>query len=180
MSRERGILFSGPMVRAILAGAKTQTRRLGATRIAAGDTLWVREAWRTTTDLHELSGGAMATLCVDAGYRTPWAPLHYEADGVRSEWPRGALPGRYRHARFMPRWASRLTLRVTGVRSERLGDISAEDAVAEGSLHWAAALGTPWPSRDAFAALWNDVHGPGAWARDADATVSVIAFEVAR
>ena len=61
----------------------------------------------------------------------PWAPIIYEANGERQNWEREES-GRYRHARFMPRWASRITLEVTGVRVERLQDITIAQAIAEG------------------------------------------------
>lgn len=101
-----------------------------------GDELWVREAWRTVADIDKVNASGMARRAILAGYAKPWAPMLYEADGARCEWMKfdglGGGPGRYRHARFMPRWASRLTLVVESVRVERLSAISNEDAKAEG------------------------------------------------
>ncbi|HUB88613.1 MAG TPA: hypothetical protein VMA74_02675 [Dyella sp.] len=182
--RDLPILFSAPMVRAILEGRKTQTRRVmkeqpfsdgyfqgdvcldqngvyarfSVEAVGGGgyrseeywcpygdprdhDRLWVREAWRVPDSLDASSGFDIAEQCISAGYRKPWCPIRYEADGAlnsHKDWrefgatPGEATPGRYRHARFMPRWASRITLEVTGVRVERLQDISAADAIAEG------------------------------------------------
>lgn len=183
--KERPILFSAPMVRALLDGSKTQTRRIvklphlnplgkweaipwggpngGRTREGhtvpfqnvighsrtgeiigcphgqPGDQLWVKETWRTAASLDSKSPSAIGAMCVDAGYRRPWAPLAYEADGHRnSEW-RGfeicgdAEPGKTRVSIHMPRWASRIALEITGVRVERLQDISEADALAEGT-----------------------------------------------
>lgn len=138
MSKARGILFSAAMVRAIIAGSKTQTRRLidpehvderGAVSVRplveAGDTLWVREAWRTMRTLDSLSGSAIAA-------RALRDPLVVMVD----------------------------------VRVERLGVISEADAIAEGAIHWARSRGEDWPASRAFPELWEHVHGEGAWERD--------------
>ena len=148
---ERPILFSGPMVRAILDGRKTQTRRpvtpqpfarpefndesglfdvyagdevSGSIRSPygiAGDRLWVREAWRTTSD----GGRADDMPPRDLQPHVVW----YEADGVA---PSDECVGKCRPSMFMPRWASRITLEVTDVRVERLNSISEQDSIAEG------------------------------------------------
>lgn len=114
-----GKLFQGSMVLAILDGTKTQTRRIMAgitPGYGVGDHLYVREAWRVGKYYEAAAGSEFKT-------RKVW----YEADGDAPKWT-----GRYRHARFMPRWASRINLEVTGVRVERLQDISDADAIAEG------------------------------------------------
>ena len=70
---------------------------------------------------------------------------------------------------FMPRWASRITLEVTGVRVERLHDISEGDAIAEGLTRiepaaWVGALGNFYiDPRLAYRDLWES-NGPGSWA----------------
>ena len=139
--KERPILFSGPMVRAILDGRKTMTRRIvkqqadnggycqsldpdkgvwlvhngGSIRCPygqPGDRLWVRETWSAWT-------GGM-TSCGEE--RAP--QIEYKATS-QSEGP-------WRPSIFMPRWASRILLEITDVRVERLNDISEEDAIAEG------------------------------------------------
>ncbi|CUI30398.1 hypothetical protein [Achromobacter xylosoxidans] len=210
--RERPILFSGPMVRAILAGNKTQTRRVVKPQPAGawaapgktscpygqpGDHLWVREAWRSTADLDKHSGSQIADLCLDAGYNVPWAPIQYEADGARRDWKHTGTPphdgppqpGRYRHARFMPRFACRLVLEVTRVRVERLQAISYMDALAEGAFDAAAFVGQEctdtgesadelarrlqWPQR-AFRELWCKINGAESW--DANPWVWIVEF----
>lgn len=140
--KERPILFSAPMVRAILDGTKTQTRRAVKLRNGQymppsekadingwrqmlrncpygkpGDRLWVREAWRTVAE-----ADATPPRDLSEAHR-----LWFEVDV-----PHQAGAGKYRPPMFMPRWASRITLEITGVRVERLNDISEEDANAEG------------------------------------------------
>lgn len=84
----------------------------------------------------------------------------------------------------MPRWASRLTLTVTEVKVERLQDISEDDAEAEGAYEcengWSYG-GSPLAgstARGAFYCLWNSIHGPGAW--DTNPWVAAIRFTVAK
>ena len=155
--RERSILFSGPMVRALLDGRKSQTRRAvklndaGRVQLATkqwhiddsnvkhacpygqpGDRLWVRETWMP-----------------DAPRDGTWADTQFFGCGMS---PLSDIPELYRkpeHCLYratwngvemvgwepsihMPRWASRITLEITDVRVERLQDISEVDAVAEG------------------------------------------------
>lgn len=142
--KSRPIIFSAPMVNAILAGTKTQHRSVvkpqptatrGSKRPwcsvedmlahcpygAPGDQLWLREAWKTCAPYD-----AYSPAQIDSAAAVQWL-----ADGAKrlngpEEW------GRYRHAHFMPRWASRITLEITDVRVERLAAISEEDADAEG------------------------------------------------
>lgn len=189
--KERPITFSGPMVRVILEGRKTQTRRIvtpqpTGERLALdmwedgivrqcpyglpGDRLWVREAWRTYSGLDEFSPKRIGEICMLNGYKSPWMPMQFEVDGDRINWNDYQYqPGRYRHARFMPRWASRILLEITDVRVERLREITRSDIRSEGLVcpdefksddleynyrHW-------YP--DAFESLWDGIHGPGSW-----------------
>jgi hypothetical protein len=83
---------------------------------------------------------------------------------------------KWRSPIHMPRWASRITLEITGVRVERLQDISEGDAKAEGVQ---IPDGTPtppewWNYRREFAHLWDQINGPGSW--DANAWVWVVKF----
>ena len=139
----RPIIFSAPMIRALLDGQKTQTRRIAklnhAGRVAfggrnwhcddpkavmacpygqPGDFLWVRESW-STARLYPVN-----------------ATLFYRADGD-CEGKQASLSfiereRKWRPSIHMPRWASRLTLRITDVRVQRLQEISEADARAEG------------------------------------------------
>ena len=171
--KERPILFSAPMVRALLAGTKTQTRRIIKPQHLAffnqdaaamlsdwnerplpygqpGDRLWVRETW------HDASSSLHSCAL-------------YRADGIDLHW------GKWAPSIHMPRWASRITLEITSVRVERLQEISIEDAKAEGA--WgpddsivqkvADYFGTDIFSanpRKAFQMLWESINGPDSWA----------------
>lgn len=210
MTKERSILYTGAMVRSILAGLKSQTRRL-ATGVAAvhamtgealaevdsagprvdcpygkrGDRLYVREAWRTLDELDHLNGTEIADACINAGYSKPWAPVQYEADGRQVNWQHTSTPphdappraGRYRHARFMPRWASRITLEVISVRAERLQDISESDCCAEGCAGGHGSIpGYPYNATpyEHYRWLWESLNGKGSW--DANPMVWVVEF----
>lgn len=137
---------------------------------APGDRLWVREAWRTTPAYDDLSPAEMGGE----------EPVKYEADGSEQMWgwPDRFIPGRFRHASFMPRWASRLTLTVTDVRVQRLQEITLGDICAEGLAQSIYDFRPVQRGFDAFAALWNSLHGPGAW--DANPWVCALTFSVHR
>lgn len=182
MPRQIPTLFSGPMVLALLreieepGTGKTTTRRISKKQdwpeeivkrfpnqkagvpYAVGDLLWVREAWRTLQKRDNIAPRHMADDI---------SKITYEADPERRN-PLWAF-GRLRPGIHMPKWASRITLEVVGVKIERLQDVSPEDAIAEGLLrvgdHW---QGTPeaTPKRlptEAFRDIWTSIHGRGAW-----------------
>lgn len=124
------------MIRALLAGKKTQTRRLATSPLAktqTGDLLWVRELWRTTKKMDPHSPKRIEFLCREAGYKNTWAPiLCCATPGERLNWRAEDEIGRVRAAMHMPLWASRLTLAATEVRMQELWDITDSDALAEG------------------------------------------------
>lgn len=98
-------------------------------------------------------------------------PVYYHADGVvRTTGCQMIEKGKTRVSIHMPRWASRLTLLITDVRVERLGEISEEDAKAEGVTERAYPLnGGGWMRDDGallsggFASLWESINGTGTW-----------------
>jgi hypothetical protein len=128
MSKERPILFSEYWVRALLAGRKTQTRRAinRDHRWAAGepycphgsigDGLWVKETWRPVPVVDPAEGVRPEILGCAAIYR---------ADDP--DWT-----GKWLSSRFMFRWASRITLRITDVHVHPVQEISDGDILAEG------------------------------------------------
>ena len=117
--KERPILFSAPMVRAILAGTKTQTRRVVKLKPDYMET-FLRLPNKVACCPYGQPGGR---LWVRETFEDCESALHscvlYRADG--------GTPGtKWTPSIHMPRWASRITLEITGVRVERLQDISEE------------------------------------------------------
>lgn len=166
---DRPIIFSAPMVRALLAGRKTQTRRLATSplrRVQPGDRLYVREAWRLPATWDDRAPHAIVSSCREAGWKQPWAPVAWEADCTRDNWGewREHEPGRLRPSLHLPRPFSRLTLMVEGVKAEPLQSISAADAVAEGIERelggWKTYDDGPraFGQRESFASLWASLH----------------------
>lgn len=122
---DRPIIFSGSMVKSLIAGRKTMTRRLATSPLAKcqpSDLLWVREAFCAGKAV----GGYILDVDPDETPDGETVDVIYRADEEQT-----AL---WRPSIHMPRWASRLTLTVTEVKIERLQDISEEDAIAEGLL----------------------------------------------
>lgn len=182
--KERPILFSGEMIRAILEGRKTQTRRrlkqkaiewlptLSDISVAAkpstglcqygypGDLLWVRETWG-----HEYGGGYLYRA--SHGHMTPG-------------------DNRWRPSIHMPRAVSRIMLEITDVRCERLQDISENDAISEGIKKASHGGQYPWfdyqdetyilgSAQESFKTLWQSINGTESW--DVNPWVWVITFK---
>ena len=164
---DRPILFTAPMVRALLAGRKTQTRRAPA-RWAKGDRLWVREAWAAPVMYDELPPRDLPIGCARA-FIADGAEIVGFGDAAVS-CPIGAA-GRDRVSFHLPRWASRITLEVTDAREEALHEISEDDALAEG-VHVELLDGKiiymahpdddcGWDdARHAYWSLWESINGP--------------------
>jgi hypothetical protein len=170
---EKPIIMSTPMVRAILEGRKSQTRRickpqpysdldsrlqpiakgllldvLKNVKFKIGDILWVRETWNMTVQ----------------------GSFYYRADMDE----KGDV---WKPSIFMPHVACRLRLEVTNIRVEKLNDISKEDAISEG-LEWGlhTILNRPrfknyygetgaWyhDPIDSYKSLWESINGKGSW-----------------
>lgn len=225
--KDRPILFSGEMVRAILAGRKTVTRRVvkpqpelrarrrgdgpggwwwktahvemnnwtDPTKFAAevakecpygqpGDRLWVRETWADTNGesgpmISYKAGGDR--FLVDESYpveysRYPGCDFAMWCGDLR----RGCEGHAWRPPLSMPRWASRLTLEVTGVRVERVQEISAQDCFSEG-----ISVGAIGPTReacdrvriDAFREIWDSLNAKRGFGWDKNPWVWVVEFK---
>ncbi|EPG2184130.1 hypothetical protein I8I28_000722 [Enterobacter cloacae] len=207
--KERGMIFNGEMVRAILDGRKTQTRRIMKVQPsdgfhpthngydldlnahwytpgvvdkngylqpakkdvfgvadenegytcpfgAVGDRIWVRETWA------EAGAGAPDLKLYRANY-PEHVPTHYENVPPDDEI-------RWTPSIHMPRWASRLTLEITGVRVERLASVSDEDAGKEGYPANPAPYGGTMDKWLWFRGLWDSIypdqsfrHNPWVW-----------------
>jgi hypothetical protein len=247
--KERPILFSASMVRALLEGRKTQTRRvvkpqpkpatvdcvsldsaypdkpwcwlaqwldeagkpLGLEESGKqhggwpdcsdqfacpygnpGDWLWVRETWRPRSwypnshvvqlradmksidiDVPDASNGEAwidrmlercSDECIAAGIGAD-DDGNFQWDGEDNN------PIKWRPSIFMPRWASRITLEITGVRVQRLQEISEGDCYAEGVSDSWPLDNLPYLSpfggravKNNYAHLWESINGPASWA----------------
>lgn len=169
--KERPILFSAPMVRAILEGRKTMTRRvikpqrsewalvegcqekiLSCPYGQVGDRLWVKETFRTDAYIDER-----------VEYRaTPTVEAQVESYDPMPKW---------KPSIFMPRKHSRITLEITGIRVERLKDITEEDAIREGINN----MGSVMRHVGFFQDLWESINGPDSW--EANPWVWVVEFK---
>lgn len=196
---EYPILFSGEMVKAILARKKTQTRRVinnvpewctlieKANAVFGEHRPWPREPPKNWTFVNNDRSRVRQIDCPQEPGDRLWVKekcaigfnddsdlvVDYHADGKRRWFDATPENQRYadryinddwrRSARFMPHWASRITLEVVNVRAERLKGISEEDAKAEGvtaSGGWNAddteySVGY----RTAFSRLWDSING---------------------
>lgn len=197
--KERPILFSAPMVRAILDGRKTQTRRV-CKPIMAWEKQDVREARFWNGGWHEFFIGSdipYAKLVCRHGrrgdrlwVRETWKSIRMHDHLSPRDIPVGAdiqYPATYdgwdskrRSPLHMPRWASRITLEITDIRVERLQDIRQDGAKAEGATpKLPRILGDDYIFRDdytgGFIDLWKSINGAGSW--DLNPFVWVIGFE---
>jgi hypothetical protein len=172
---DKPILFTGEMVRAILEGRKSQTRRVIVPQVAdsawnkklgnasifnprkellrfcpygqPGDRLWVRETWRC----EELDGSGLDGV----RYRADDAFVEIENTRDAAEaWVDAYCEGDpWRPSIFMRRWMSRIMLEVVNVRVERVQEITEADAVAEG-----VTLKAGWNPIADYADLWNKIN----------------------
>lgn len=190
---DRPILFSGEMVKAILEGRKTVTRRILKPQPTEHEGMNCKRLrfydrkgnLRADTWSEDPMIGAFTPyqvgdrLWVRETWRQAWPRTDYSpgvifaADRAKSLGMQEYAPHhKWRVSIHMPRWASRITLHVTDVRVQRLQEISEaaamEEGVAETDFYDAAehkvAGGAPWtPGRLAFADLWTELNGQGSW-----------------
>lgn len=189
---ERPIIFTAESVRAILEGRKTMTRRVIKPQPAeemilrfrfprcpygqVGDRLWVKESFW----LHKSLLLEQAALMYWKGKKPA---MYYDADMTEHERRKsGWLNGWYRKIPliFMPRWASRITLEVTGVRVERLQEISYHDCCEEGLKlkdAYPTGYGKEVDMKGLFGALWNSLNAKRGYGWETNPWVWVLTFK---
>lgn len=190
---QKPILFSTPMVQSINKNLKTQTRRIVPKKIVdayyeyddwcnsvipndiptsrfyekeyflnkcsykVGDIIWVRETclWVLLDHAHDLLEGAKD--------RNQWV---YKAS-VHNDWIKYAKSKygyKWKPSIFMPKEATRIWLEITGIRVERLNDITENDAKAEGVINYGKQEYHPiWTAKKAFCELWESINGKQSW-----------------
>lgn len=193
---DKPILFSAPMVRAILEDRKTQTRRImkvqpdkiwedgspwwniGGLRLPkcpygqTGGALWVRETFRKFVACDECGCSEHPCPCPEDGAVFYRADENYQGPKSDPDDPN------WKPSIFMPRIASRITLEIKDIRAERLNDISEEAAKAEGAKQVSKDIGCAdvWSYKEGFKHLWHSINGPDSWHKNP--WVWVVSFDV--
>lgn len=197
--KERPILFSGPMVRALLDGTKTQTRRIGKIQSPEYTELGVEYCEHATKGTIAQAtyrafpegGSARWAICecpygiegdrlwVKETHLPKASGILYRADLDSVEAAGiGGMYGGWKPSIFCRREYSRITLEIVSIRVERLQDISEEDAEAEGiepGERFATGCSQTITFKDCYHLLWEDINGPGSW--DANPWVWVVEFK---
>lgn len=211
--KELPLLFSAPMIQAILAGNKTQTRRIvkpqpfvdahgnacwngrcfgqdfngplfkalvspfpcsKTKRVICpygkpGDQIWVKETWQAAIGWDNTKPREIARN----------SPIFFPADNTVTHadgWDEAEPKqyGKLRPSIFMPRWASRIQLEITGIRIERLQDCSDADTIEEGIDRTNTSI--PGYAKARYEKLWESINGSGSW--EENPWVWVIEFRV--
>lgn len=199
--KEKPILFSAPMVRAILEGRKTQTRRVvKLTEIHASEIqFWASNGGGEFIGWNRNDSSFWVNAPYEVGMRL-WVRETFMCGeeeghgmGVRRLFYMADNPGQDPHGGFcwcgpdmawgvhpsihMPRWASRITLEVTGVRVERVRDISSGDAIAEGCRGLPTSSGgIDWVND--YAHLWDSINEKRGYGWDVNPWVWIIGFRL--
>lgn len=166
--KERPIKFTREMIRAILEGRKTQTRRIvspqPATHLLDGEWIPPKCPYGKAGDLLRLSEEVCVRAVSDDRYSLLFAAdlTHTERYGTPDLILkiRGYKKGMLRGVHLPPAYARSLRLTISSIRLERLNDISDEDAIAEG---WPGTDEMPWSPRGWYQAVWQSIHGEEAW-----------------
>lgn len=180
---EHPILFSEKMVRAILAGKKSQTRRvvkqnpkgkipftdeLPCPYGLTGDILWVREKWQA----QNTSGLWWHQVPRNERPLWNWAFTNPVEPAFK------AIPPRWIPSIHMPRMACRIELEITQLRIERLNSISESDAIAEGCQAWIENGQVVDTAVSDYAHLWNEINLERGYSWQSNPLVWVVTFRV--
>ena len=193
---EKPILFSAPMVRAILEGRKTQTRRLVKQKQNPHDFLCgINDSRDDPYNYGFENPQVMGHFITLPEQRCPYGRIEDHLWVMEAMWRNKETKEflgyvadderKYQNNKtvkkipsiHMSRWASRITLEVTDIRVERLQDITQADACAEGVLlkSWEACDSFNTTPERQFCKLWKDINGPESW--DKNPFVWVIEFK---
>lgn len=196
--KERPILFSGEMVRAILEGRKTQTRRVVKPQPEIYSTSYLEAPYHielampgcrglyppSFTKEYCTYGKRGDRLWVRESFNTDWGDrgqVLYKADGGSAIAAGYSSEPRWKPSIHMPRWASRITLEITGAGVERLQEITSDDAYREGverpdGIHFKNYLNGPEQESPigSFRTLWESINGADSW--NANPWVWVVEF----
>ncbi|KTB99481.1 hypothetical protein AO387_21285 [Pseudomonas syringae ICMP 11168] len=192
-AKERPILFSAPMVRAILSGQKTATRRAlkvqphvdASGNFCVGGANYGQDIYGKPVTKHFVRSDCPYGQPGDRLWvREAWQadaqvdevaprelshgePIRYPADGASRRTGCSMItPGKTRPSIHMPRWVSRTLLEITDVRVERLQDISEAQALDEGVMSCEADIdpdGIGYSPLELFGGLWTMINGDGSW-----------------
>lgn len=194
------IIFSAPMIRALIEGRKTQTRRLAWLPPRDPSTGRIKDSYQRPTIWQRVEPGDRLWVRESVTYSSPPPEARYVADdgwvqnhlgwNVRPWWKWEKHRGS--PSIHMPRWASRLTIIVTDTKVESLQEITEGDAMREGVLYTKIELPpnsheyyidlgggemlTGWTGREVYASLWQRLHGAGSW--NANPEVVAMTFRV--
>lgn len=200
---EKPILMSTPMIKAILSGAKTVTRRVIKPQPTycrfvesgiftyphpvaesdswiycpygeVGNCLWVKETWQA----YNLSGSSYSSLPKEKKAQAElynWAVVS-KATNPEDKRPRDPwIP-----SIFMPRWASAITLEITDVKVERIQEINNHEAWREGIPEFGNWIKNEGEARDEFARLWDSINLKRGYGWDANPWVWAISFKLTK
>lgn len=192
-ARERPILFNAEMVRAVLSGTKSQTRRVikpqFRTAFGQGVALSHPSAYSVNVDIKNADGSWKWLLCPYGKpgdrlwVRETWAAhpqfadVAYRADGEEPIDSDGWIwRPKWKPSIHMPHALSRITLEVVAVRVERVQDISTEDIITEGLSTTLREHDAERCLSDQFRALWDSINAARGFGWDVNPWVWVVEF----
>ena len=189
--KEHPILFSTEMVKAILDGRKTMTRRVvkpqpidhisEVPRSIQNENDWGKFLWEDDEGKSNLKYSPYGQIGDVLWVRETWSPMvigggkNFDSIVYKADGSEPSSVG-WKPSIFMPRSASRLSLRITNIRVERLNEITEEDSEREGA-YCTFQLDSPYGTsrKTGFKILWESINGESSW--EQNPWVWVIEFE---